>query len=195
MDSRRTVLKKMLAGLAATLVPAVPAVALSSPDFGSHHPGMAPNPADSDRVPASPAVEPLTDSVVGDVAPAVSEGPAPWWVFEPLSAGSTLGLGWSLEDVGRVIRGASVITLRHDDGPSARVHLCRNAGRPVGLAHTSLFDFVLMNGGDGDKRSEEALGRVILGLANAVRDKELAAVPVLEAHDERLAVYGPEVLA
>ena len=56
---------------------------------------------------------------------------------------------------------------------TARVHICARGGQGAGLTHSHLLDFVLMDGGDGDKRTQENLGRVIMGLAKRVAKNEL----------------------
>jgi hypothetical protein len=69
------------------------------------------------------------------------------------------------------------------------------------LAHSELFDLVLMDGGQGDRATAEDLGRVLLGLAERVRRNELRLDGDLDAlsrtlpHEERVLLYGPENLA
>ena len=97
-------------------------------------------------------------------------------------------------------RGASVLTLAHTNGRKAKVHLCAHNGRPRGLAHTAMLDLVLMDGGSGSFRTDEKLGRVVLGLAERVRRNEtqpngdLAPVARMMSHDERVQAFGPESL-
>lgn len=125
------------------------------------------------------------------------------WLLAPLQAGQSVGLGWRLHSLSPVERGAVVITLRHARHTEAapvegRVHLCAHHGAPRGLAHTALFDLVLMDGGQGARPTDEALGRVVLTLAAKVRTNELSgdlgSVARLLTHAERVALYGPESL-
>jgi hypothetical protein len=59
-----------------------------------------------------------------------------------------------------------------------------------------------MDGGNGDKRTQENLGRVILGIAKRISTNELGSVDEVTidamskmlTHDERMALYGPENL-
>jgi hypothetical protein len=59
-----------------------------------------------------------------------------------------------------------------------------------------------MDGGDGDKRTDESLGRVIRTLAKRIARNELGAVDKQTLHDmarmlthkERLLLFGPENL-
>jgi hypothetical protein len=172
MDSRRNVLKKLLAGTAAAA--AVP---------GS----------------ASAAFEAVQN---GAAAAGISlpTGPAPWWMLAPVGVGTPLKYGWYVEGLSPVERGASVLTLAHTNGRKAKVHLCAHNGRPRGLAHTAMLDLVLMDGGSGSFRTDEKLGRVVLGLAERVRRNEtqpngdLAPVARMMSHDERVQAFGPESL-
>ena len=59
-----------------------------------------------------------------------------------------------------------------------------------------------MDGGDGDKRTDENLGRVIRTMAKRIAKNELGAIDSstldsmarMLTHNERLALYGPEKL-
>ena len=126
---------------------------------------------------------------------------APWWLFKPLQQGSRVGLGWRIQDLGAVERGAAILELSHDKaGVTARVHICTYEDQPRGLAHTELFDLILMDGGQGDKPTEESIGRVLLTLADIIRENELGEEADLDrvnrmlSHSERVAIYGPETL-
>jgi hypothetical protein len=121
---------------------------------------------------------------------------SPWWLLAPLQAGSPVGKGWTLTSLGAVERGAAVITLAHADGREARVHLCARVGRARGLAHTALFDLVLMDGRHGDAPTDEGLGRALIGLAGRVHRNELSTsadlgdVARLLPHRDRVSLYG-----
>ena len=129
-------------------------------------------------------------------------GASPWCLLAPLSAGDSLGKGWSMHALGPVEGGAAVLQLKNRDGRIARIHICARQGSSAGLTHTHLLDLVLMDGGDGSKQTDERLARVISGLAKRMARNELAAIDpqTLDAmsrmltHEQRMAVYGPETL-
>ena len=129
-----------------------------------------------------------------------SAGQAPWWLVHPLHKGDTIGLGWSVSTLGPVHKGAAILELSHRTGQTARVHICTYEGKPKGLAHTALFDLILMDGGRGDKPTEETIGRVLMTLAeiiaeNEIRDEaDLSKVTRMLTHTERVNLYGPETL-
>lgn len=171
MDTRRGVLKKLVGGAAATAVAGGTAAATKSS---------------------------LDTLVSGAVS--LPTGPAPWWLFAPIGMGTPLKFGWYVAGLSSVERGASVLTLAHASGRKARVHLCTHGGSPRGVAHSRLVDFVLMDGGSGSFRTDEKLGRVILGLAERVRRNEsdpsgdLTPIARMMAHDERVEAFGGESL-
>ena len=47
--------------------------------------------------------------------------------------------------MGAVQNGAAILELKHRSGQRARVHICTYEGQPKGLAHTALFDLILMD--------------------------------------------------
>jgi hypothetical protein len=180
MDSRRSVLKKMLVGTAtAAVVPGTASAALEAVANGGEQAGR---------------------SALERGLPLPS-GSAPWWLLAPLAVGTPLKYGWYVSDLSSVERGASVLTLAHTNGRRARVHLCAHAGSPRGVAHTDLLDLVLMDGGSGSFRTDEKLGRVVLGLGELIRrnevrpDGDLSAVARMMPHDVRVDAFGPETLA
>jgi len=59
----------------------------------------------------------------------------------------------------------------------------------VGVARTEDVDLILMNGGDGDDPTAEALGRVLRSLAARMTGP---APPGLLTHDERLSAYADD---
>lgn len=129
-----------------------------------------------------------------------TSGPAPWWLFAPIGLGTPLKYGWYVADLSKVERGAAVLTLAHASGKKARVHLCAHDGAPRGLTHTRLVDFVLMDGGSGSFRTDEKLGRVVLGLAERVRrnetrpDGDLWPIARMMSHDDRMDAFGADSL-
>ncbi len=174
MDTRRNVLKKLLVGTAtAAAVPASAGVALEAVQQG---------------------VRSL------EAAGMLPTGPAPWWLLHPIGMGTPLKFGWYVAGLSGVERGASVLTLAHASGRKATVHICAHRGAPQGLAHTRLVDLVLMDGGSGSFRTDEQLGRVVLGVAERIRRNEaevpgdLAPIARMMTHEERLAAFGGEEL-
>jgi hypothetical protein len=125
----------------------------------------------------------------------------PWWLISPLTAGQQVGPTWSVGNLEVVREGAAVLTLVTGDERQARVHICAHEGRPRGLVHTALFDLVLMDGGQGDRPTDESLGRVLMQLGRHIRrneirsdDAQIGSVTGLLSHDERVALFGPEHL-
>lgn len=114
-----------------------------------------------------------------------------WPLFDPLGAGSEVGLGWSLARLSDVRRGALVLTLRHEDGREAEVHICRRGREGRGIAHTPKLDLLLMNDGDGDQPTDESVGRVIKTLARLIAKNERRAPAGLLAHPQRISAHGP----
>ena len=136
-------------------------------------------------VPSSGAASPLL----------LAEGSSPWSLLAPLSKGAPVGRGWRIVDAAPVVRGASVLTLRHDDGRVASVHLCRRDGAPRGPASTDRCELLVMDGGQGDRPTDESLGRALQSLARRVaRNEAAASTEGLLTHPERLARFGPEGL-
>lgn len=174
MNTRRALLKKM--GLTVAAASAMGA-------------GVVPGDAQATR---REAITALTTSGSSD---------APWWLLSPLQVGSAVGLGWSVVALSPVSRGASVLSLSHRDGRQAQVHLCAHAGHPRGLAHSALLDLILMDGGQGDRRTDEDLGRALLSLADRIRRNEVSEAADLRplahlmSHAERVSLYGAEGLA
>lgn len=173
MDSRRSVLKKLLVGAASAA--AVPGT-------------------------ASAAMSAAGAQVAGAVGLSLPTGPAPWWLFSPIALGTPLKYGWYVAGLSSVDRGASVLTLAHTSGRRAQVHLCAHNGSPQGVAHSQLVDLVLMDGGSGSFRTDERLGRVLLGLAERIRRNEvdprgdLSPVARMMTHDARVDAFGAESL-
>lgn len=128
------------------------------------------------------------------------DGPEPWWLIFPLEKGSRLAKGWQIKGLSRVQRGASILELIHRDGDHARVHICFRQGPAKGLAHSELFDLLLMDGGDGNQPTNESLGRVLKDIERRIRKNEvredvnLRPLARMQTHDERVDAYGPETL-
>ena len=122
-----------------------------------------------------------------------------WSLVAPFRKGSHLGFGWFLGDV-RFDKGAAVLRFLNEEGREVHAALCYHQGAPKGLAHTDYLDLVLMDGGQGDKRTDEELGRVLLRLARVVQGNEQAVLNdrslagKLLTHAERIDRYGPEAI-
>jgi hypothetical protein len=144
------------------------------------------------------------DAIHRDTLRAFAEGGGaahePWWLVSPLQPGTSVGKGWHVASLSKVERGAAVLELAHRDGQLARLHVCAHAGKPRGMAHTALFDLILMDGGQGDQPTPEGLGRALVGVANRIRRNEvigeddLKSVSRMLTHTERVELYGPETL-
>ena len=125
---------------------------------------------------------------------------APWWLLTPFQKGSSLGLGWSIGDLTRIKKGATILSLAHPEKGIARVHICVHNGNPHGVAHTDLLDFLLMDGGTGQTPTGESVGRALLGLVKNLKQKEEEIFSnskefcKLQTHDERLKLYNEEGL-
>ena len=125
----------------------------------------------------------------------------PWWLIAPLQQGSAVGMGWRVDDLSKVEKGAAILRLRHRDGRSIAVHICAREGRPRGIAASALFDLILMDGAQGEGQTEEGLGRALLTVASRIKHNELqdAVDPAwarqLLSHLERVERFGPDQLA
>jgi len=135
---------------------------------------------------------------VAQAAPAPgSAGEAPWWLVHPFGPGADLGLGWRLVTLFPPVEGAVTVTLAHEDGRAARIDLSLIEGSPKGPARSEFVDFIVMDGGDGQRPMEESLGRVVRRLAEAVTANEsadLATLSRLLPHADRVWRY-PDSLA
>ena len=184
MHSRRTVLKRVVMGIAAAALPeTLPGAGVSASAMPVGHP---------------------KDSPATPTPPSEAEAPAPaaephWQLLAPLGPGDAVGLGFRLASLSPVTAGGAVLMLSRAGGQEARVHICRHDGQPRGMAHTRKLDLILMNGGRGDTPTNEELGRVLLGLAARLAANEKRAAELIrsmQTHEERLRLYaGTGVLA
>jgi hypothetical protein len=121
-------------------------------------------------------------------------GEGPWGLLAPVGPGDHLGGGWIARTLSAVSHGAAIVTLAHPSGASARVHVCKRAGSPRGVACTEHLDFMLMNGGDGRAPTDEELSRAVKTLAmriaqeDAQRDRPRPGG--LLSHPARLGWFG-----
>jgi len=143
-----------------------------------------------------------TAAASGSAIPLVSPGVgnAPWWILNPMKRGSQLKNGWFIQDLSGVRQGASILTVKHAQHGIVDVHLCAHDGQPKGVVYTALVDLVVMDGGNGDKATNESLGRMLMDLAKRMHRNELAEFADLRPlshmlkHDQRMEAYGPENL-
>ncbi|MEO8602620.1 MAG: hypothetical protein ABI629_08595 [bacterium] len=121
--------------------------------------------------------------------------PAPWQLIHPLQPGSDVAHGWNVAGLTDVVDGSCVLTLQNANGRTHRVHLCRNDGRPQGLVFTEQLDLLVMNGGEGDAPTNEALAQSVAAVAHviAANEGDVRQAPVLAAllpHAERLERFA-----
>ncbi|MCC6848780.1 MAG: 2Fe-2S iron-sulfur cluster binding domain-containing protein [Deltaproteobacteria bacterium] len=119
----------------------------------------------------------------------------PWALLHPLVEGANLALGWALESLGPVRGGATTMTLRHEQHGPARVTIRRNAGAPLGVAHTDHLDFLLMNGGKGTSETEPSVGRVLQAVARLLETCEPDAEVLAALLPHREAPAAPAARA
>ena len=125
---------------------------------------------------------------------------SPWWLLEPMQKGVHVGNNWHIHELSPIENGAAVLTLIKEDLTLARVHICAHHGSPQGVASTDLLDLVLMDGGKGNSPTDEKLGRVILGIAGQIKNREnelldhAEKISKLQTHDDRLALYKDQGL-
>lgn len=121
---------------------------------------------------------------------------APWALVAPWTAGAALAGGWSVAMLGPLERGAAVLTLVHQQGQQARVHVCRRRKVAHGVAATQRLDLVLMNGGNGARPTQPSIERAMDVLAGRIGEheheqREDASAPSgLLSHEARLSWYG-----
>jgi hypothetical protein len=150
----------------------------------------------SAKLPSDPSVILPENRVAEQSVPAAPAAvtPPPWQLVWPLAAGSMVGHGWRLADLGPVRDGSCVVTLRNERGRSHRIHLCRNDGNPQGIVHTRRVDLVVMNEGGSDLPTEENLAQAVAELAHTVASNERRAprriFTELLPHTERLRRYA-----
>ena len=200
MLSRRALVGKLAAGAASAAVAwaaGVKRAGAASPRREAHTPlGSAPGEG-AVPVPDVPEVKvPVPGvgvAVVDAGSPLTLSALPPWELVRPLALGSMVAHGWRVAELTGVVDGTCVLTLRHTQGRTHRIHLCRNDGRPHGLVYTPGLDLVVMNGGQGDLPTDEGLAQAVAEVAHVLaaneggRPHEVAA---LLPHAERLRRYA-----
>lgn len=125
---------------------------------------------------------------------------APWWLLHPLAPGASLSGGYTVMELSPVRKGAAVLTLQHGLAERVDVHLCVHDGAPKGVVHTELVDLIVMDGGQGKKRTDEALGRALMDLGTRISKNQagegadLAPLSRMMPHVDRVEAFGPENL-
>ena len=123
--------------------------------------------------------------------------PAPWWLLHPLAVGAQLGDHWSIESLGPIEDGASILTIRQQS-KRLNVHLCLHDGTPKGLAYSELFDLIVMDRGGGVRTVPEKLSEALFILSDIIRQNEWSDVPSnqldgihrMMTHSERVQSFG-----
>jgi len=188
MLSRRELIGKAAVGAAAAVAVSATGVAAARALHGA---ADDPKGGPADDRDGRNAVLPRAEPPPADSA-AIS-APPPWDLLSPLVAGSVVGHGWRLVDLGPVQDGSCVVTLQNRRGRAHRVHLCRNDGKPQGIIYTRRVDLVVMNEGYGDLPTEERLAQAVAKLAHVIAANE-ARVPgrvtELLPHAERLRRFA-----
>ena len=188
MLSRRELIGKAAVGAAAAVAVSATGVAAARALHGATD---DPTGGPADDRDGRNAVPPRAEPPPADSA-AIS-APPPWDLLSPLVAGSVVGHGWRLVDLGPVQDGSCVVTLQNRRGRAHRVHLCRNDGKPQGIIYTRRVDLVVMNEGYGDLPTEERLAQAVAKLAHVIAANE-ARVPdrvaELLPHAERLRRFA-----
>ena len=190
MLSRRELIGKTAVGAAAALAVSAAGRGIASaralPAVTDDPTGGPADDHDGRNAVPPPAEPPPADS-------AAISAPPPWDLLSPLVAGSVVGHGWRLVNLGPVEDGSCVVTLQNRRGRSHRVHLCRNDGNPQGIVYTRRVDLVVMNEGYGDLPTEERLAQAVAELAHVIATNE-AMVPdgvaELLPHAERLRRFA-----
>lgn len=123
--------------------------------------------------------------------------PAPWWLLHPLSEGSRLRHGWSIHTLGSIHDGATVLTLNRTHAP-IRVHICLHDGDPKGFAHTTLFDLIVIDHGQGVRTVPDDLASNLMLLSEIISDNELqelrpdelSGISRFMTHTDRVGTFG-----
>lgn len=106
----------------------------------------------------------------------------PWDLLAPFTAGAALGLGWQLESLSPIQSGATNLVLRHELGTTARVAIRRHDGNPHGVAHTQRLDFLVMNGGGGNARTDDSVAAALTSFADVLRQHHKPHIELLAAN-------------
>jgi hypothetical protein len=167
MVSRRQFMGKLAAGAALVCVPG--AARLSG--------AMDQNGVNCRTVPQGCGAEVEGERSPGAAAVQGLEMSPCWDLLRPLAAGSVVGYGWRVEGLTGVTEGSFILTLRNEVGRHQQIRLCRNDGRPEGIVYTSRFDLLVMNGGNGDLRTDEGMAQAVAHVAHVLAANEGNQLP------------------
>ena len=197
MLSRRDLVTKLAVGTAAACALGAARTGLAAT---RHDEVSAPLEGEQKRKAATVAHDSAPGPHAAGSAPPIAEAkvptaPPPWELIHPLALGSTVAHGWSVAELSGAADGSCVLTLQNERGRTHRIHLCRNNGRPQGLVYTRRFDLVVMNGGAGDRPTEEGFAQAVAEVAHVVAANErhprhAAVVAALMPHADRLERFG-----
>ena len=143
----------------------------------------------------------LLPSATASAAAAAFRGhaalPPPWWLLAPLKPGSGLKNGWKVHDLEEIKAGASVLTIERN-AQLLRIHICLHDGQPKGIAHSELFDLIVMDHGEGVRTVQPELASTLFALGDIMRENEWVDVPYpqrngikrMMTHSERVQAFG-----
>lgn len=101
------------------------------------------------------------------------EGERPWWLIAPFVADGRVA-GARLLSMSPIRRGVVTLELEGDDRARFDVHICKR-DETLDLpppARSRHYDFLLANGGKGDRTTSRAEGEVVIALARAAYKNE-----------------------
>ena len=122
--------------------------------------------------------------------------PAPWWLLAPLSRGSDLTHGWSIDELGLIVDGGAVLTIGHAQQGSVRIHVCLHNQNAKGFVYSELFDLIVMDQGRGVREVPADLASVLTLIAGRICDNELSQAAEIDdiagmmTHAERVNAFG-----
>jgi len=190
MLSRRDVIQKMAIGTVATGAAVLTARSTLAAIRPTTSPGTERNARKVSATDRSTEAQPPLDS---DQLQTALTPPA-WELIRPLAHGSLVANGWRVAALTGVIDGACVLTLENERGRRHRVHICRNAGQPQGVAATRNFDLLVMNGGQNDVPTEESLARAVVKLGRILeKNHSREVVTAMLPHAERVRRFSGEI--
>ena len=122
--------------------------------------------------------------------------PPPWWLLDPISAGSSLADGWTAARLAPIVDGGAALTIQHPTQESLRIHICLHGGHPKGFAYSELFDLIVMDQGHGVREMPQDLAAVLTLLGQTICDNEVRQefamddIAAMMTHTERVRAYG-----
>ena len=113
-----------------------------------------------------------------------------------LSLEDRIGEDWRLSDAFTPRAGAVILNLRHDDGKTVRVDVCRRGEDAYGPVSTEHLDLIVMDGGGGEAVYDDDFLAVLMVLADVLQHNEspYRLSESLLSHPERMKIF-PESMA